>query len=60
MSSNFIVQKVNSFLVMCPLKRLMLFIMIIQTALNLSKEAETSLGNVISSQVVTSERTSAD
>lgn len=45
-------------MVMCPLKRLVL-LMTIEAALNLSKEGETSLGNVISSQVVASERTSA-
>lgn len=46
-------------MVMCPLKRLVL-LMTIQAALNLSKEGETNLGNVISSQVVaSSERTSA-
>lgn len=48
--------KVNLFLVTCPFKRLVLFIMIIQTAFSLSKEGETSFGDVISSQVVASER----
>lgn len=60
--SNFIFQKVNSFLVKCPLKSLVLFIIIrlYKQPLNLSKEEETSFGNVISSQVVASERIYVD
>lgn len=58
MFSNFIVWKVNSFFIVCPLKRLVLFILV-QAVSGFIEEGGTHLGNVLSSQVVSTERTFA-
>lgn len=62
MFSNFIVRKVNSFLVVCPLKRLVLFILM-QAASGFIRggwDSRTHVGNVLSSQVISTERIVAD